>query len=389
MNKLSCLVLLALSGCVCSSDPAATAHRTAVKSGATVAASEPVEASPALALDSLTTLQAMMPGLAGKRVVFIGELHTRYDHHLSELEIIRRLYVPGAPLAIGMEMFQQPFQPALDQYIAGDIDADAMLRATEYYQRWRMDFRLYAPILEFAREHAIPVIALNVPEELVHRVGRVGFNGLSDAEKRQLPADMAPADPAYRERIRTVFDSHPNEGGQSFEDFLDAQLLWDEGMAARAAAYLQEHPERRLVVIAGNQHVAWGSAMPQRLQRRLHVSMASILNSWQGDIAPGLADFLLMPAERELPAGGRIGVEFEQADQGVIITACQRDGACAAVDIRSGDRIAAIDDHGINSGADLRLALWDKRPGDAINLDIVRKHLLLPDQNLNVELTLK
>ena len=61
-----------------------------------------------------------------------------------------------------MEMFQQPFQRYLDEYVAGSIDEQTMLRATEYYRRWRMDFRHYAPILRYAREHGLPVIALNV-----------------------------------------------------------------------------------------------------------------------------------------------------------------------------------------------------------------------------------
>ncbi len=57
--------------------------------------------------------------------------------------------------------------------------------------------------------------------------------------------------------------------------------------------------------------------------------------------------------------------------------------------IKTGDRITAIDNHTINNVTDLRLALWDKQPGDTINVDTVRKHLLLPDKNLSYELTLQ
>ncbi len=73
-------------------------------------------------------------------------------------------------------------------------------------------------------------------------------------------------------------------------------------MAERAAAYLEEHPDHHLVVIAGNQHLAWGSTIPQRLQRRTAVTAASILNSWDGPVKPGLADFLLLPEEHALAA---------------------------------------------------------------------------------------
>ena len=331
----------------------------------------------------------IIPTLADKRVVFIGEQHARYDHHLTQLEIIRRLHALHPQLAIGMEMFQQPFQRYLDEYVAGSIDEQAMLRATEYYRRWRMDYRHYAPILRYAREHRLAVIALNVPTELTHKVAHVGLDGLNDEDRRQLPADMAPADEAYRQRLKEVFAHHPNDKEHSFEHFLEAQLLWDEGMAERAAAYLDEHPDHHLVVIAGNQHLAWGSTIPQRLQRRTQVTAASILNSWDGPVEPGLADFLLLPEERTLPPAGTLGVLLKDDKDQVTITHCATNGACATVGIKPGDRITAIDNNAINNTTDLRLALWDKQPGDTISIDIVRKRLLMPRKNLSYTLTLQ
>lgn len=383
------MILVVYTSSVCHAGATNDAGRADVQSDDAMTTNVPVAESPVLELGNFSTLQAIMPSLAEKRVVFIGEQHTRYDHHLSQLEIIRRLHESDPNLAIGMEMFQQPFQSALDDYVAGDIDVDAMLRSTEYYQNWRMDYRHYAPILQYAREHGLPVIALNVPRELTRRVGRVGLEGLSEDEREQIPVDIAPADGAYRQRIKTVFDAHPHNGQQSFEHFLEAQLLWDEGMAERAAAYLKAYPDHRLVIIAGNQHIAWGSAIPQRLQRRQNVPVATILNSWQGTVAPGLADFLLMPAARSLPPAGTIGALLEDADEQVIITACVEGSACAAEGIKDGDRIVAIDNISISNIAELRLVMWDKKPGDTINIAIVRERLLLPDKNLNFELTLK
>ena len=355
----------------------------------TAASPLPVEASPVLDLNAFSTMEQIIPVLAEKRVVFIGEQHTRYDHHLTQLEIIRRLHALHPKMAIGMEMFQQPFQRYLDEYVAGRIDEQAMLRTTEYYRRWRMDYRLYAPILHYAREHRLPVIALNIPSELTHNVAHVGIDGLDDKDRQQLPADIAPADDAYRQRLKEVFEHHPKEEGHDdFEHFLEAQLLWDESMAERAAAFLEEHPEYHLVVIAGNQHLAWGSAIPQRLQRRTPVTAASILNSWAGPVGPGLADYLLLPGEQMLPPAGKLGALLEDDKDQVTISTCFEDSACKEAGMKPGDRIASIDNNTINSLTDLRLALWDKQPGDTITMDTVRKRLLLPDKNLSYELTL-
>ena len=349
----------------------------------------PVESSPALDLNAFSTLEEIIPELAKKRVVFIGEQHARYDHHLTQLEIIRRLHALHPQLAIGMEMFQQPFQAHLDDYVAGKIDEQTLLRSTEYYRRWRMDYRNYQPILRFAREHGLPVIALNVPTELTRKVADVGLDGLDEASRLQLPDDIGPTDEDYRQRLSEIFEQHPNDRKHSFEHFLEAQLLWDEGMAGRAAAYLRAHPDDYLVVLAGNQHVAWGSAIPQRLQRRTPVTMASVLNSWDGPIGPGLADYLLLPGERTLPPAGKLGVLLSDDEEQVTIDTCTEQGACAEAGLKAGDRITAIDEHTINDITDLHLALWDKRPGDSISIEVVRKRFLLPAKHLHYTLVLQ
>ena len=117
----------------------------------------------AIDLDATLSLDRFITQLATKRVVFVGETHYRYDHHLKQLEIIRRLHQVDSNLVIGVEYFQQSFQPQLDDYITGRTTEKEFLRATEYYQGWGWDYRLYAPIFRFAREQRIPVRALNVP----------------------------------------------------------------------------------------------------------------------------------------------------------------------------------------------------------------------------------
>lgn len=389
MSKFSLLVILSAFSVHTHAETFLGEIKTPDQPVETAAASLSVEASPVLDLNAFSTIEQIIPALAEKRVVFIGERHDRYDHHLTQLEIIRRLHALNPKLAIGMEMFQQPSQQPLDEYVAGNSDEHTMLRATGYYQRWRMDYRLYAPILRYAREHGLPLIALNVPSEVTHSVAHAGLDGLDDEDRRKIPADMAPADDAYRQRIKRVYDSHPREAGHdNFEHFLEAQLLWDESMAERAAAFLKEHPDQQLVVLAGNQHIAWGSAIPQRLQRRVPVTTASILNSWDGPVKPGLADYLLMPEKQTLPPSGKLGVVLKDENGATTISVVFSKGACADAGVQAGEQITGIDNTAINSLTDLRLALWDKQPGDTIKLDTVRKRLLLPDRKQSYDIML-
>ncbi len=325
-----------------------------------------------IALDAQPTLAELVPTLADKRAIFVGEQHDRYDHSLIQLEFIRRLHAINPRIAIGMEAFQQPFQAVLDDYVAGRISEEQLLRQTEYYQRWGVDYRLVDPILRFAREHQLPVIALNVRRELTRRVASTGMANLPSDMKSELPPGLEPPSPEYRRRLEAVFALHEGSNDRNFDHFVDAQLLWDEGMAERAARFLVENPGYQMVILAGNQHIAWDDTIPGRLMRRLPIDTATILNSWSGHVEAGLADYLLMPEPQSLAPSGRIGIAIEEGTEGVSITACEEDTDCSEDSILPGDRIVRIEDTAVSNIADLRLALRSKLPGDTVQIQIIR-----------------
>jgi uncharacterized iron-regulated protein len=348
-----------------------------------------IGATPALDLKALSDLDTLIDRLADTRVVFVGEQHDRYEHHLTQLEIIRRLHAQHPELAIGMEAFQQPFQSYLDAYVAGELSETELLRNTEYYSRWGMDFRLYAPILRYAREQRLPVVALNLPREITRQVGRGGMESLSAQDRAQLPAEIDRSDAEYERRLLDIYDGHSHDNGQSFERFLQVQLLWDEGMAQRAADYLTAHPGQRLVVLAGNGHLAYGSGIPQRLLRRQPVSSAIVLNGWQGGIEPRLADFLLFPAAQSLPPSARLGALLSEKGDHLSVALCQPGSPCQTAGLKPGDRVVSIDGQAINGMVDLQLALWGKHPGDRVTLGISRKRWVFPRKTLSLEVELR
>jgi uncharacterized iron-regulated protein len=320
---------------------------------------EPVQATPVLDLGAMPDLEAIIPRLAEQRVVFIGETHDRFDHHLTQLEIIRRLHAIHPRLAIGMEAFQQPFQGVLDDYIAGNQSEAEMLRATEYFTRWRFDYRLYAPILRYARAHRLPVIALNLPAELTRKVGREGVAALTAAERAQLPAEIDRSDTAYEGRLREVFNQHPDSGG-GFENFRDVQLLWDEGMAERAVEYLVAHPDHHMVILAGSGHLARGSGIPRRLATE----------------------------SRALPPAGTLGVVLDDTGEVPTVESCLSDSPCTRAGLRRGDRFLSIDGESVDTMTDLRVSMWDRQPGDTVILRVTRKRWFSPTQELSYTIEL-
>jgi len=328
-----------------------------------------VDLAAALPLDKLVTQ------LATKRVVFVGEIHDRYDHHLDQLEIIRRLHELDPNMAIGVEYLQQPFQPQVDDYIAGRITENEFLRATEYYERWGYDYRLYAPIFRYAREQHIPVRALNVPTALASAVAKVGIAGLADEQRAYLPREIEPADEAYKASLRKAFEAHQGLKPDAFDHFVEAQLVWDEGMAESAAAYLNANPGRRLVILAGAGHVAFGSGIPKRLERRTHATDAIVLSSGE-EVEPHMADYLLLTKEQELPPTGILGISLEEKGGECRVGSLSPGGAGEKAGLKKGDVLVEIDGQGVKTIAHVHLALWDKIPGDCVRITVRRSRFL-------------
>jgi uncharacterized iron-regulated protein len=325
-----------------------------------------------LDLSQLSDLNAIIPRLAVKRVVFVGEIHDRFDHHLNQVEIIRRLHVLHPELVIGMEYFQQPFQSYLDQYIAGELTEKELLKNTEYFDRWRFDYRLYRPILRYAKQHNIPLLALSVPQEITSKVGQFGLASLTDKERQTIPAVIDESDADYRRRLKEVFNQHPGSSTRRFEWFLQVQLLWDEGMAECAATYLRNHPRHHMVVLAGSGHLAYGAGIPKRLTKRLDVETAVVLNGTEAGLTPDIADYLLLSNSIELPPAGKLGIYMSDTPQGVTVDKFSDGSAVKEAGMKQGDQIISLDGEPVHTLADVRIALLDKQPGDNVEVGIRR-----------------
>jgi len=320
--------------------------------------------------------QQQLDGLTGKlaenRAIFIGEVHDRLDHHQNQLRIIKNLYARYPDLAIGVEHFQQPFQSYLDDYIAGRIDEREMLRKTEYFKRWTLDYRLIQPIIAYAREKHIPVLALNVSDEIHNKVFKGGMKSLDSLELAQIPDDILPASAHYLQRLKSIYSSHPPSN--SFDTFVEGVLLWDEYMAEHAANYLRSHPKSRMVVLAGMVHVMYGDGIPERLNRRLGSDQSTVLiNGINFSNYPGVADYQLLTENYlALPPTGKLGVSIIDSSGGVRISEFTADSAAKAAGLAVGDRIVVIDGVKVENISDLKLMMFDRRSGERVQVMVQR-----------------
>jgi uncharacterized iron-regulated protein len=231
----------------------------------------------------------MVADLRTAPVIFLGEFHDRPEHHRLQLEVISALQRSGVPLAIGLEMFDRESQATLDRWGEGKLGLTEFLGS--YRQNWSIDWSEYDAILLFARNNGIPLVGLNVPDDIIARVSHAGAGALRPADLARLPRGVSVAmGDSYRGFLRRAFASHAM-GEEGFESLCDAQGLRNSTMALTIAAYLERHPRRTMVVITGVGH-----AMRRALATEL---------------APGLGSRVVLPlTDGELP----VGIDAEDAD---------------------------------------------------------------------------
>ncbi len=339
--------------------------------------------------DNQHQLDEVAGQLAEKRLLFIGEVHDRLEHHRNQLRVIKSLYAHSPDLAIGVEYFQKPFQNYLDEYIAGRITEQEMLVRTEYFKRWQLDYRLLQPIFQFARENHIPVLALNVSDEIHNKVFMGGMKSLTPQELAQTPDDMQPASESYLKRLKSIFNSHPT--GDDFGTFVEGVLLWDESMADTAARYLKAHPKSRMVVLAGMVHVMYGDGIPERVNRRLGSDQSVVaINGNDFGNYPGIADFQLITKEGvSLPKAGKLGVSITDDTRGVRISEFSDGSAAQAAGLAAGDLIVALNGEKVANTLDLKSMMFDKRPSDRVRVLVQRAGSMNTGKELQFEVILR
>jgi uncharacterized iron-regulated protein len=332
-----------------------------------------------LAVDvkALTTLSQVIEGAAGKKIVYVGEYHDRFAHHAAQVRVITALYKKNPKIAIGMEMFQRPFQAVLDDYISGTIDERTFLKRSEYFKRWSFDYNLYKPILDFARAEKVPITALNLRREITDKVAKSGMDSLTKEEKQEIPQDLDFSDNDYRDRLKQVFAQHKSPQERNFDFFYEAQVLWDETMALSIDEYMKKNPGRQMIVIAGGGHLAYGSGIPKRAFQRNGLPYATILND--GDVDRDIADYLVFPQPLEGVTAPRLGVMLKEAEGRVVIIDLPGDSVSRKAGIRTGDVILSVDTAAISSVDDLKVELFYKPRNEAVRVKVLRKRFLFGD----------
>lgn len=229
------------------------------------------------------SMEDVLRALDKIEVVCVGELHDDAAGHVFEAELLKRAFTHYSgrdtthtkrrTLALSLEMFERDVQVILDEYLRGLITERHFLLSSRPWNNYQKDYR---PLVEFAREHNLTVIAANAPARYVNRVSRLGPNSLKEltsAARAWLPPlPYEAASPAYAAKFKQLMTGPQGTGGaQSTQSphgasyLLDAQSLRDATMAHAIAQQLKRQPEALVLHINGKFHSEERLGVPEQL----------------------------------------------------------------------------------------------------------------------------
>ena len=231
-------------------------------------------------------------------VVFFGEFHDQGEIHAAEAELLQAMHkLQGDKLALSMEMFEADNQEKLDKFLAGDLSEEDFLATSRPWPRYKTD---YAPLVNFAKEQKMPVLAANVPRFLAAHVAKNNGSvaGIEEQYLQFLPKHTYAPEGAYKDKFYAQMSSPAapmKMPPARLAAVYAAQCLKDDKMAESIAAFDDAHQNMQILHINGCFHSDAHLGTTQKLEAlrpRLKVAVITPLERKQKGVKPA-GDFVV------------------------------------------------------------------------------------------------
>jgi len=187
-------------------------------------------------------------------VIFFGEKHDSPVSHKFELELLKRLSA-NHKVVLSLEMFERDVQKWVNEYLHGRIDEEEFLSKSRPWPNYKSDYR---PLIEYAKENNIPVVASNIPRWIANKVAKNGMGILDtpNADKNWFSKKIFPDNQEYRKRFYETMRHirMPGMKKQSMENFYLAQCLKDATMAESIAMVRDKYKDAKIIHMVGSFH---------------------------------------------------------------------------------------------------------------------------------------
>lgn len=213
-------------------------------------------------IDSQTNRPVELPEIVAKLkdkdVIFIGEYHGNHASHLLQMQLQAQLFQQRPQQILSMEMFERHQQPVLNRYLDGEVGEKYLINEAPAWPNYAGSYR---PMVEFAKEHFLPVIAANAPGDIVRCIGQYGegyLELLPAGEKANIAKRAFLNNDAYQTKFYEFMDEmrHGKMDDDRKANSYAAQLTRDNTMAESILQALEEHPEAQVIHLNGSFHSA-------------------------------------------------------------------------------------------------------------------------------------
>ncbi|PWQ97482.1 ChaN family lipoprotein [Leucothrix arctica] len=160
-------------------------------------------------------------------------------------------------MILSMEQFERDQQEILDLYLDNKIGERHLITKAPTWNNYKASYR---PLVEYAKQHKMPVIAANAPGDIIRCIGKTGSKYLDKlpAKKRQLVAAEAFIDvDGYSDKFFGVMGltGHVKTTSRLYQSY-QAQLARDNTMAESINQALKQSPNAQVIHLNGSFHSA-------------------------------------------------------------------------------------------------------------------------------------
>ena len=217
-------------------------------------------------------------------VVFMGEEHDNDVGHAMQLELLVALHEHRPDLILSLEMFERDVQDILDAYLAGAVSEEKFLETSRPWGNYGPHYR---PLVEYARDNDLAVLAANIPRPLAREVSKEGPEAIA-GEEFAARFSTAPAG-LYHDLFWDIMNPSGGEpDDELLQRFFAAQCYKDDTMAESIADGLSQawgQRRRPLVVhVCGKFHSDYGEGTVSRLRDRLPELRVAVVTMESGDL---------------------------------------------------------------------------------------------------------
>ena len=188
-------------------------------------------------------------------VIFIGEYHGNHASHLLQMQLLHKLHqLNNKPIILSMEMFTRDQQVILNKYLNNEIGERYLIDKAPTWGNYKASYR---PLIEYAKENSISVIASNASSEIIRCIGYKGaeyISKLNKEEKLHIAQTPFQKISGYEEKFFGYMSEFGEAPTKRQEQKFLGQLARDHTMAESIANALKEAPNSQVIHLNGTFH---------------------------------------------------------------------------------------------------------------------------------------